>query len=101
MSKSAVEELARHWGAAEPEAPPAEQRQHQQQRPGPGPSAGGGGGSGRAAEVRWVPGGHVSAFLSQGGAFRGALRDAMERLALPAPPAVAAEEAGAGEKKGA
>ena len=35
--------------------------------------------------MRWVPGGHVSAFLSQGGAFRGALRDAMERLALPAP----------------
>ena len=32
-----------------------------------------------------MPGGHVSAFLSQGGAFRGALVDAMERLALPAP----------------
>ena len=91
VSKSAVEELARHWGAAaggeEAEEELKGERQRQRQRPRP-PTAGGGGG---AAEVRWVPGGHVSAFLSQGEAFRGALRDAMERLALPAPAKAAGE----------
>ena len=31
------------------------------------------------AELRWVPGGHVSAYLTQAAAFRGAVRDALER----------------------
>jgi hypothetical protein len=38
---------------------------------------------------RWVPGGHVSAFLLHHGAFRAAIRDSLERLAQP-PTAVAA-----------
>ena len=32
------------------------------------------------SEVRWVPGGHVSAFLTQGDAFRGAIRDSVARV---------------------
>ncbi len=32
------------------------------------------------AEVRWVPGGHVSAYLTQGDAFRSAIRDCLERV---------------------
>ena len=32
------------------------------------------------AEVRWVPGGHVSAFLTQGDAFRAAIRDCVARV---------------------
>jgi hypothetical protein len=97
VSKSAVEELARHWGAASAASAAGEGGEE-----GPGPPGGprsevkGGG-----AEVRWVPGGHVSAFLSQGEAFRGALRDAMERLALPAPAAaVAAAAAAEAERRG-
>eukprot|EP00884_Botryococcus_braunii_P014706 jgi/Botrbrau1/23236/Bobra.0041s0072.2 len=36
-------------------------------------------------EIRWVPGGHVSAFLLQQGAFRSAIRDALGRLSQPEP----------------
>ena len=34
-------------------------------------------------QVRWVPGGHVSAFLLQQAAFRKAILDSLERLANP------------------
>jgi hypothetical protein len=34
-------------------------------------------------QVRWVPGGHVSAFLLQQPAFRKAILDSLERLANP------------------
>ena len=37
------------------------------------------------SEVRWVPGGHVSAFLLQQPAFRAAIADSLDRL-QPAPP---------------
>ena len=35
------------------------------------------------AQVRWVPGGHVSAFLFQQGAFRSAITDSLGRLSRP------------------
>ena len=35
------------------------------------------------AQVRWVPGGHVSAFLFQQGAFRSAIADSLGRLSQP------------------
>ena len=35
-------------------------------------------------QVRWVPGGHVSAFLLQQPAFRRAILDSLDRLAHPA-----------------
>ena len=38
------------------------------------------------SELRWVAGGHVSAFVLQQPAFRRAIADSLERIAAPAPP---------------
>ena len=35
------------------------------------------------SELRWVPGGHVSAFVLQQPAFRRAITDSLERVAAP------------------
>ena len=46
-------------------------------------------------QVRWVPGGHVSAFLLQQPAFRKAILDSLDRLAHPAEDAGDVSRAGA------